>query len=85
MWCYAMGKYDGTKERFWRESCETIFTHLVTIFRVEFLWGCFVQFVGFADDVVPVGCARISVLLLLYNMHVSCHRHFFLVLLLNQR
>ena len=24
-------------------------------------------------------------LLLLYNMYVSCHRHFFLVLLLNQR
>ena len=26
-----------------------------------------------------------SLLLLLYNMYVSCHRHFFLVLLLNQR
>jgi len=26
-----------------------------------------------------------SKLLLLYNMYVSCHRHFFLVLLLNQR
>jgi hypothetical protein len=27
---------------------------------------CFVRFVGFADDVVPVACARISLLLLLY-------------------
>ena len=26
-----------------------------------------------------------SLLLLLYDMYVSCHRHFFLVLLLNQR
>jgi len=31
---------------------------------------------GDGDDVAP---------LLLYNMHVSCHRHFFPVLLLNQR
>ena len=27
----------------------------------------------------------LKTLLLLYNMYVSCHRHFFLVLLLNQR
>jgi hypothetical protein len=40
-----------------------VFTHLLTtIFRVEFLWRCFVHFVGSADDVVPVGCARISVI-----------------------
>ena len=30
-------------------------------------------------------CCCCLLLLLLYNMHVSCHRHFFLVLLLNQR
>ena len=65
LYCYTVERYDGTKERFWRESCGTVFTHLVTIFRVEFLWGCFVHFVSFAGDVVPVGCARISVLLLL--------------------
>jgi hypothetical protein len=53
-------RYDGTKERFWRERCETVFTHLVTIFTVESLWGCFVHFVGFANYVVPVVCAMIS-------------------------
>jgi len=29
--------------------------------------------------------AKLLLLLLLYNVYVSCHRHFFLVLLLNQR
>jgi len=28
---------------------------------------------------------ELLLLLLLYDMYVSCHRHFFLVLLLNQR
>jgi len=28
---------------------------------------------------------QLNILLLLYNMYVSCHRYFFLVLLLNQR
>jgi len=31
------------------------------------------------------GQEQVLLLLLLYNMYVSCHRHFFLVLLLNQR
>ena len=71
LWCCAVERCDGSKERFCRESCGTFFTHLVTIFRVEFMWGCFVHFVGFDGDVVPVGCARISLLLLLLLLSSS--------------
>jgi len=53
------------------------------VIDVRFLQCMFLTVTG-ARDVILDGSPAL-LLLLLYNIYVSCHRHFFLVLLLNQR